>query len=403
MSALTEQPTGSQGPSDAGDAPTTAAARFRGWLRRSRFWLIVGGVFLLVCAFALSSTLGNPARSALDLAATNPAPNGAMAAAEILQRNGVGLTRTDSLSDTLNTLAAAGAAETTVLVYDPKSFLNADQAGQLRSSGARLVAIAPGPLTLAALNPQVKSAGRLQADPARPQVPAGCGNPDAMAAGSIDPGSSNQFTGPTSCFGGIVAQSRDGRFTAVGSTGLFRNDGLAKSGNAALALRLLGKDRNLVWYLPSVKDLASSDGQPSLSDLQPAWLAPLGVWLLIVGILAVLWRGRRDGPLVEEPLPVSVKAAETVLGRARLYQDGRALAQAADNLRAAALQRLAIRFRIGREASADAVVLAVLEHSALPEAEVRRILQPAKPASESQFLIWAQQLETLEREVEREP
>jgi len=45
------------------------------------FWLIIGGVFLLVCAFALSSTMGNSARSALDLAATNPAPNGAMAAA----------------------------------------------------------------------------------------------------------------------------------------------------------------------------------------------------------------------------------------------------------------------------------------------------------------------------------
>lgn len=381
----------------------TEPGHFRAWLRKSRFWLIIGGIFLLVTALALVNALSGSGGSKLDLAASNPAPNGGMATAEILKRNGVGLTQTDDLTGTLNAIAAGGPDRTTVLVYDAKDYLTAEQAGRLRASGARVLAIAPGPLTLAALNSDVRSAGRISPRPEQSPFPAGCSNPAAEAAGSIDSGPSNLYTGPTACFSGVMAQNQDGRFTAIGSITLFDNGSLAKAGNAALALRLLGQDRNLVWYLPSTKDIATADGQPSLAELQPAWLAPLGVWLLIVGILAALWKGRRDGPLVEEPLPVVVKAAETALGRARLYQDGRAVGRAADNLRSASLKRLASRFRLGQEATVDAVVLAVLEHTQLGETEVRQILQETRPISESHFLAWSQKLEMLEREVEREP
>lgn len=393
------------------DRPQNSASRFRARLRKNRFWLIVGGIFLLVAAFALVNVLNGSRASTVEISAANPAPAGAMAAAELLSRNGVRLTQTDNLNSTLEALRGSGAGQSTVLLYDPKGFLDAEQAASLAASGARVVAIAPGPLTLAALTPEIRSAGRFSAKSDQKPLPAQCRDTTAEAAAAIDPGPSNLYTGGTVCFSppdttgvrsGILAQSQDGRFTAAGSAALFSNSRLDKEGNAALVLRLLGRDPNLVWYLPSAKDIVSGENQPTLSDLQPTWLAPLSLWLLFVGLLAMFWRGRRDGPLVEEPLPVSVKAAETALGRARLYQDGRAVARAADNLRSASLNRLASRFRLGRDATAEAIVLAVLAHSPRAENEVREILQQTRPTSERQFLVWSQQLETLEREIERE-
>lgn len=403
-------------------------SRFRRWLGRWRFWLIIGGIFLLVCALALSKTLGGSAGSNLDLAADNPAPNGAMASAQVLGQQGVGVVRTDDLSSTVREISRTGATQTTVLVYDAKNFLNTEQAAALSATGARLVVVSPGPLVLAAFNSDIRSAGTFNpGQDQKPAVEAKCENADAIAAARVDPGFSRLYSGtddsgtedsgandsgtnvcfsaenqtaPTAVRSGILAQSSDGRFTAIGSSTVFSNGSLANQGNAALAVRLLGHDRNLLWYLPSAKDIVSDRNQPSLSDLQPDWLAPLSIWLLVVGILAVLWKARRDGPLVEEPLPVSVKAAETALGRARLYQDARAFERAAGNLRSATLNRLAQKYRLGPQATSEAVVLAILTHSALAESEVRRILSRTVPTSESRFLVWSQELAALERELD---
>ena len=50
---------------------------------------------------------------------------------------------------------------------------------------------------------------------------------------------------------------------------------------------------------------------------------PVIVLLLTAGLAAAIWRGRRFGPLVPERLPVTVRAAETTEGRARLYAHAR--------------------------------------------------------------------------------
>ncbi len=57
---------------------------------------------------------------------------------------------------------------------------------------------------------------------------------------------------------------------------------------------------------------------PGSSPRSPCCSAP--------GIAAAFWRGRRFGPLVVENLPVTVRASETMLGRARLYEKSRAQA-----------------------------------------------------------------------------
>ena len=64
----------------------------------------------------------------------------------------------------------------------------------------------------------------------------------------------------------------------------------------------------------------------------------------------MLWRGRRLGRLVTEPLPVVVRAVETTEGRARMYRRSRAQDRAAATLRAATMARLRRAHRAARAA-----------------------------------------------------
>ena len=110
------------------------------------------------------------------------------------------------------------------------------------------------------------------------------------------------------------------------------------------------------------------------------------------------WRGRRLGPLVFEPLPVVVKAAETAEGRARLYQDSRAVDQARDNLRAGALVRLSGHLRTGPGATADQVIDAAAGLLGKPVRELRELINE-RPGTEARLVAWSRELDTLEKEV----
>ena len=143
---------------------------------------------------------------------------------------------------------------------------------------------------------------------------------------------------------------------------IISNGRLDEHGNAALALRTLGSSDHLVWYLPGIADVTTADAPKTLDELAPPWVAFLGPWLALVAVLAMVWRGRRLGPLVFEPLPVVVKAVETAEGRARLYHDAHAVDRAADNLRAGTLVRLARVLRLGPDAESTAIVDAAARH-----------------------------------------
>ena len=107
---------------------------------------------------------------------------------------------------------------------------------------------------------------------------------------------------------------------------------MLRADNAATALRLLGQQPRVVWYVPSLDDLVGDDGV-SLRTLLPTWLQP-AVWLVALALLSLIWwRGRRLGALAVEPLPVSVRSLETTQARGRLYRTASARAHAADVLR----------------------------------------------------------------------
>lgn len=377
--------------------PSTGVA-FRAWARKRIAWIAIIGLLLgFVGYLAISGASG--AADKRPLSARNPAPDGAMAAAEVLGRHGVSVTPTESFGDTMDALSDADNA--TVLLYDPRGLLDASRLKELAASTDHLVVVKPRLRTLNALDRNFRPGGVVPE--AIAVLEPRCTQPDAVAAGKVA-AQGSVYWGPQVCYSptangpGLVAATGDGSVVVLGSTDLMDNEHLASEGNAALTLRTLGRDANLVWYLPGLQDASTTDKVPTLAELAPRWLGFAGPWLGLVFLLAIVWRGRRLGPLVFEPLPVVVKAAETAEGRARLYQDSRSMDLAADNLRAGTLWRLARHFNLGSDATSDSVVAACAQRLGVPAAEVRFVLIDTKPDNEGQLVQWAQQIEQMEQE-----
>ena len=126
--------------------------------------------------------------------------------------------------------------------------------------------------------------------------------------------------------------------TLLGDGSLITNEAILEADNAAIALRLFGYTDRLVWYVPSPADIAAADS--SSRSIAPPWFQPGGVLGTFAFVLLCLWRGRRLGRLVPEPLPVIVRAVETTESRGRMYRKSR------DRGRALAVLQLATRRRL---------------------------------------------------------
>jgi hypothetical protein len=383
---------------DAGTAGPSDVRSFKAWFRKNLAWVALAALLAgLVIFLAIDSVAG--ATDSRRLSARNPAPDGAMAAAEILGHHGVTVTPTETFEDTLEALSTKD--ETTVFLFDAQGFLDRSQLEEITTAADRVVVVTPRLRTLNGLTEGISPGGVVPE--ATQVIEPGCDEEDALEAGRVS-AQGSVFSGPVVCYAprgngpGLYAESADGKVIVLGSRELVDNQHLAVEGNAALALRTLGNSADLVWYLPGVGDIPASNSSPTLNELAPRWLAFAGPWLGFVALLAIVWRGRRMGPLVFEPLPVVVKAAETAEGRARLYQDSRAVERAARNLRAGTLWRLARHFNLGPDATTEAILDTTARHVEMPATEVRSVLIDFMPQSEGQLVQWAQQIERIEQE-----
>ncbi|POH58423.1 DUF4350 domain-containing protein [Arthrobacter glacialis] len=385
------------------------------WWGKYRFWLICSGAFITLSLLGYFLGTGS-GQTAGALSITNPAPAGAQAAASVLRTQGVTVTAADSLAAATAALDANGPGTSTVLFYDPKNLLSSAQVASLslraEKAGAAIVAITPAPLAVKGLSAEISSSGTTAGTPT---VAPQCTQPDAVAAGMIDGSAGNNGKGPLhlykgvqTCFmpsgtagtaGGYLAGNGTGSVVVLGNAGIISNQNLANRGNAALAFRLLGDSPNLIWYTASVKDIPVADQPPTLAEFTPEWIFPASAWLLLVAVLGMLWKGRRNGPLVAEPLPVIVKSSETLTGRARLYQDARAVETAIQTLRQAALTRLARTLRLGNAAPPAAVAEAAAAATGRKQLDVHALLLGAAPTSEKDMLSMAAELAALEEEV----
>lgn len=396
-----------------GSAPTPAAPARAGkpagtpspgrpltaWTRQHRARAVLGTLMVAALVLVIWGQLA-PKGNGVPLSVDNPEPAGARAIAQILGRHGVDVHRAGTFEAAMDALG--NNSSQTLLIYDSNVFLDDDRVLDLTARAGRVVLVSPRLQTLRVLDTDIRQAGVVPE--ASPMLEPGCLLPDAEAAGTVSGEAGFVYDGGTSCYhppgasAGLLAVSGDSRLAVLGSAAILSNEHLAEHGHAALALRLLGKSPDLVWYLPSPSDLEVSGAGQSLDELAPDWARFLGPWLVLVAAAAVAWRGRRLGPLVFEPLPVMVKAVETAEGRARLYHDSHAVEQARDGLRAGTLVRLSAKLRLGRGASADHVIDAAASFLDRPVDGIRELINEL-PRTEARLVAWAQELDNLEKEV----
>ncbi|NAZ84466.1 DUF4350 domain-containing protein, partial [Kineococcus sp. R8] len=245
--------------------------RLRARWRRSR---VVVVPLALVVALGLLLALTAPRTTRDDLAPTSVAPGGSRALAQVLRAEGVEVQEVRTFAAAGRAVRERGAATTTLLVTGP-DLLDPDrlrEVGRLVAGGTDLVLLAPDAVVLDALQLPLRVAGVDPADVREPR----CDAPDPAAAGPALAGGSLYApaveTGATAtvCYGGSYARAAAGAGTAgtvtvLGQEALLTNDRVDEDGNAALALRTLGAQPRLVWYLPSPTDVAGGGTVPVTS------------------------------------------------------------------------------------------------------------------------------------------
>ena len=394
--SVTAEATGAAGRTPtAGETPTAGQA----WAAGRRPALVV--VLVLVVALVLGWAASGGRRGYLDPEAVDPA--GSKAVVQVLRQQGVAV----AIARTTASAAAEAADGATLLVAIPDLLL-ADQVARLKSLPGDLILVTPG-------GPQDWSAAIAQRGTAevRERQP-GCVLREAVRAGRADTGgllytaTASPGTEAVLCYtdGGrasvLVVDEGSRRIVVLGSADILTNDRFDATGNAALALNLLGRADSLVWYLPVPE--AGAEG-PSLGSLVPDGVR-FGLIQLALGVvLLALWRARRLGRVVAEPLPVEIRASEAVEGRGRLLRRARATDRAAVALRTATLARLRAPLGLPRptDSAADrvAVVAAVAARTGRPQADVAALLYGGAPADDPALVRLADDLDQLDREVRR--
>lgn len=394
---------------DGATTPASAAAvtpTVRAFLRRRRAWIVIGAV-LVVGALVILVVQGGIRPPGLSLGADNPAPAGSKALVEVLRDHGVTVTDARSFGVAIDG-AERGAS---VVLFDELGVLGDDRLAELAAAADRLIVVAPGFGALETLAPGVRLAGAASG----PLDEADCGFPPAERAGALSDGQRLLTVDDAAAEAGWKGCFPDGDFgypvvtgegesggelVLVAATTVFENGRIAERGNAALAIGLAGASDDLVWYLPGPGD-SDAETAPTIGELTPGWVSPAMVLLIVVVIVAGIWRGRRFGPLVVEQLPVHVPAGETSAGRARLYARSGARAHALDQLRIAAIGRIAAVLRLPRSTAVDQVADAAAEATGRDPSAVRRLLVDELPSSDRALVDLAGELARLEDEVRR--
>jgi hypothetical protein len=373
-----------------------------GRMRRVSTWVTIGIALLLIGGVGAVIAAGSQwaDRDALD--PESPGPNGTRALAQILAQNGVEVRVVRSHGDVT---AALSRGDATLVLPDTPA-LSDEGWSDITGAAADVVLIDPRTRTLRLAVPGAS----ISATGAPGTVDPGCELAEAVRSGPTSPStlfepatpSESGTAGVTTCYregdsAGLLVTDDGGRRTAViDGTALFTNEHLAEDGNAALGVNLMGRHPLLVWYQPGPGDTDLPQTDPTLGELTPPWVSPVIVLLLVAGVAAGFWRGRRFGPLVAERLPVTVRASETTEGRARLYAQSRDALHAADQLRLGALDRLARTLGLGPAASAADIADAAAARGGVDRGEARRILIDDIPATDADLVNLHQRLRQLE-------
>src|SRR5690606_17172021 len=84
----------------------------------------------------------------------------------------------------------------------------------------------------------------------------------------------------------LLAEDPTQDVTLFGGGQGLTNEHVLRADNAAIARRLTGASKRLVWYVPDPSD-AAADETVGLGSLLPDWVAP-GLWLGALALIGVI-------------------------------------------------------------------------------------------------------------------
>lgn len=387
-----------------GDGRTAGAAARGRWSRYGWVISIVSATLLVLTVLALTKV----PTSQTPLSTNNAGPEGTKALAEILRDQGVSVKEFDTLSDARGALDGDG-----TLVIAGYTYLSIPQMESISSWSGPVVWLGATEWDLGLIDERLSIGDGTDRTP----VDADCSLTAAQVAGTvivegplIQVNRESALT--TTCFaengrsGALVQFEREGKgpVTVVSAPAFMTNEELAHEGDAALALHLIGSRDHVAWYWGSGFDTSTLDGDTTDEDGitfgAPDWTNAGILGLCVTFFGAALWRGRRMGKLVTEPLPVIVPASEATRGRARLYRRGRAFGHAASALRAGAARRTSARLGLGPHATPDELVAAIAAATGRDSTEPRELLYGPPPRDEAAMLNLVRRLDALESEVD---
>lgn len=371
-------------------------------------WLIPSIVVALLTVSALAVTLlvQGPQRNSGDLDPANPGYSGAQGLAHVLGEHGVKVTVVRSQRELLDQVVD-GATTVAITGTGSLSGRTAHTALVHAASSAGLVLLDPDPEVTKGMSLPVDSHLADLAD-----VAARCRGTDVGEAFRLAradraylptaPGNDAQTCFPDKAGGGgamVSLPAAAGRPPVImlGDESLIINGAILDSDNAAIALHLFGHTSRLVWYVPSQGDIAAADG--TSRSVTPSWFRPGLALGTSAVVLLCLWRGRRLGRLVTEPLPVIVRAVETTESRGRLYRKARDRSRALAVLQQATRKRLATSLGLSASTGRSSVAAASAAVSGRNYDDVMNLLESPAAHDDSSLLELANTLRALEKEV----
>ena len=389
---------------------TTVAAVSRPLTLKRPRWvapLIVVGVLL---AATLAMTLLSPAGhgNTDDLDPANPGYSGAQGLAHVLSDHGVSVTVVRSQRELLD--ETVDGTSTVVITHTLRlSGRTARAALAHAAPAASVILLGPDPEVTKGMGLPVDSHLANLTELTASCTGAGVGADFRLAQAGRAYTATGSDSGATTCFpdksdGGGAMVSLPGAagrppVILLGDDTLISNGTILDSDNAAIALHLFGQTDRLIWYVPSLADIAPSES--SSRSIAPGWFGPGLALATSAVVFLCLWRGRRLGRLVTEPLPVIVRAVETTESRGRMYRKSRDRTRALAVLQLATRRRLTAYLGLSASSAVSSVAAAAAAVSGRSYHDVLDLLSSSAVHDDSSLLELANNLIALEKEVRR--
>ena len=391
-------------PRDHSGGPKPAKRRRPRW-----FAPLIVGCLLLAVTLALTVLTPDGRGNTDDLDPANPGPSGAQGLAHVLRDHGVSVTVARSQRELLDQNIDGG---TTVVVTNTIALSGRTGRTALThaAAAAGVVLLDPDPVVTKGMGLPVDSHRANLAD-----VTAGCQGAEVgedFRLAQADRAYTPTAKGPTAttCFpdksdggGALVsipaADPGQPRVILLGDDSLISNSTILDADNAAIALHLFGQTNRLVWYIPSLADITAADR--TSRSVAPEWFRPGLALATSAVVFLCLWRGRRLGRLVAEPLPVIVRAIETTESRGRMYRKSRDRGRALAVLQLATRRRLAAYLGLSVSSAVTSVAAAAAAVSGRNYHSVLDLLSSPAAHDDSSLLELANALAALEKEVHR--